>query len=301
VPRAVRSSVSRWPNLGFGAGLRAEHYGEILAAPSGLDWFEAITENYMDSGGRPLHVLEKVRSDHPVALHGVALSIGSTDPLDADYLDRLGALADRIDPALITDHLCWCGVDGQVLHDLLPLPYTEEALDHVVERVRRVQDRLRRRILLENPSTYAAFDHSTMAEWTFLSEVAERADCGILLDVNNVYVTSRNLGFDPRVYLDAVPADRVGQIHLAGFTDMGTYLFDTHSAPVHEDVWDLYRHASARFGPVSTMVEWDADIPTYDRLRGEVDRARRECAAAGAREVCDASTRAAISAASACR
>lgn len=298
MPHAARSSASQWLNLGFGAGLRAEHYGDILGAPSGLDWFEAITENYMDSGGRPLHVLEQVRRDHPVALHGVALSIGSTDPIDAAYLDRLGALAERIEPALITDHLCWCGVDGQVLHDLLPLPYTEEALDHVVDRVLRVQDRLRRRILLENPSTYVAFEHSTIAEWTFLSEVAERGDCGILFDVNNVYVSAHNLGFDPHTYLDAIPADRVGQIHLAGFTDMGTYLFDTHSAPVHEHVWDLYRRACNRFGPVSTLIEWDADIPIYDRLRDEVDRARRECAASGMGEVGDDSTIAAVAAAS---
>jgi uncharacterized protein len=264
-----------WPALGFGAGLRAEHYAEILSNPPRLDWFEAITENYFESGGRPLHVLERVRRDRPVALHGVALSIGSTDPLDEVYLDKVAALAERVDPALITDHLCWCGVDGAVLHDLLPLPYTEEALDHVAGRVRRVQDRLRRRILLENPSTYIAFTHSTIEEWTFLAELAERVDCGILLDVNNVYVSARNLGFDPRVYIDALPADRIGQIHLAGFTDMGSYLFDTHSAPVVDEVWDLYRRACERFGPIATLVEWDAEIPPLERLVAEVDRARQ--------------------------
>ncbi len=274
-----------WPRLGFGAGLRAEHYSDILATATGLDWFEAITENYMDSGGRPLHVLEQVRRDYPIALHGVALSIGSMDPIDRSYLDRLGALADRIEPALVTDHLCWCGIDGQVLHDLLPLPYTEEALAHVVERVQEVQDHLRRKILLENPSTYVAFNHSTIDEWTFLSEVAERSDCGILLDVNNIYVSARNLGFDGRVYIDSIPIDRVGQIHLAGFTDMGTYLFDTHSAPVHEEVWDLYRRACRRFGAVSTLVEWDAEIPALERLCEEVDRARREFAGCGGYEV----------------
>ena len=268
-----------WPQLGFGAGLRAEHYADVLTAPAELDWFEAITENYMDSGGRPLHVLERVRRDYPVALHGVALSIGSTDALDLSYLDRLAALAARIEPALITDHLCWCGVDGSVLHDLLPLPYTEEALAHVAERVCRVQDRLGRRILLENPSTYIAFAHSSIDEWVFLAELAERADCGILLDVNNIHVSARNLGFDPYVYIDAIPEHRVGQIHLAGFTDMGTYLFDTHSAPVHEDVWALYRHACARFCGVATLVEWDAEIPPLDRLVAEVDRARSESAA----------------------
>lgn len=277
--RDARSSTPAWPNLGFGAGLRAEHYGDILAAPVELDWFEAISENYTDSGGRPLHVLEQVRRDYPVALHGVALSIGSTDPLDLDYLDRLAALADRIEPALVTDHLCWCGVDGAVLHDLLPLPYTEEALSHVVERVGRVQDHLRQRILLENPSTYVAFAHSTIAESAFLAALAERADCGILLDVNNVYVSATNLGFDPYHYIDEIPPQRVGQIHLAGFTDMESYLFDTHSAPVHSDVWALYRHACARFGEVATLVEWDADIPPLSRLVAEVDRARVERAA----------------------
>lgn len=276
---AARMPASDWPSLGFGAGLRAEHYADVLSAPAQLDWFEAITENYMDSFGRPLHVLESVRRDYPVALHGVALSIGSTDELDRDYLDRLAALAERIQPALITDHLCWCGVDGAVLHDLLPLPYTEEALDHVSERVRIVQDRLKRRILLENPSTYIAFDHSTIDEWTFLSEVAERSDCGILLDVNNIYVSARNLAFDPYAYVDAIPRRRVGQIHLAGFTDMGSYLFDTHSAPVSDDVWDLFRYTSQKLGPVSTLIEWDADIPPFDRLVAEVDRARREAAA----------------------
>lgn len=269
-----------WPHLGFGAGLRAEHYGDVLAAPCGVDWFEAISENYIDSGGRPLHVLERVRRDYPIALHGVALSIGSTDPLDGDYLDRLAALAERIEPALITDHLCWCGVDGAVLHDLLPLPYTEEALAHVAERVRRVQDRLGRRILLENPSTYIAFAHSTIDEWTFLGELAERSDCGILLDVNNVYVSATNLGFDPYRYIDGIPPARVGQMHLAGFTDMGTYLFDTHSAAVHDDVWALYRYACRRFGAVNTLVEWDAEIPPLARLVAEVARCRREADAA---------------------
>ncbi len=272
----ARKSLSDWPTLGFGAGLRAEHYSEISSNPPRLDWFEAISENYMDSGGRPLNVLERVRRDYPVALHGVALSIGSTDALDLDYLKRLAALTERIEPSLITDHLCWCGVDGAHLHDLLPLPYTEEALDHVAGRVRQVQDRLRRRILLENPSTYIAFDHSTIDEWTFLAELAERSDCGILLDVNNVYVSAENLGFDPYVYLDAIPGRRVGQIHLAGFTDMGTYLFDTHSTPVSDEVWDLFRYATRKFGAVSTLVEWDADIPPLERLVAEVDRARLE-------------------------
>lgn len=269
-------SIPSWPNLGFGVGLRAEHYQTVLDAPGRVEWFEAITENYMDSGGRPLHVLESVRRDHPVALHGVGLSIGSTDPFDPRYLEGLRGLVDRIEPALVTDHLCWTGVGGRAIYDLLPLPYTEEALDHVVQRIAIVQDRLGRRILLENPSTYLAYRHSEMSEWEFLGAVAERADCGILLDVNNIYVSAENLGFDPVHYLEAVPVQRVGQFHLAGFTDMGTYLFDTHSAPVHEDVWQLYRLAVRRFGSVPTLVEWDADIPPFERLCAESERARRE-------------------------
>jgi uncharacterized protein (UPF0276 family) len=272
--------TSRWPQLGFGVGLRAEHYREVLgetpsAAPPRVDWFEAITENYLDSGGRPLHVLTRVRQDYPVALHGVALSIGSADPLNEAYLRALRVLVQRIEPALVTDHLCWTAVDGRGLYDLLPLPYTEETLAHVVGRVRQVQDRLGRRILLENPSTYVQFRHSTCTEWEFLAAVAEAADCGILLDVNNVYVSACNHGFEPRRYLDGLPPARVGQMHLAGFTDMGTYLFDTHSAPVSEPVWRLYGYAVERFGMTSTLVEWDADIPPFDRLCAEAAQARR--------------------------
>ncbi len=274
--RSASTPQPLWPQLGFGAGLRAEHYAEVLDQPTRLDWYEAITENYMATGGRPLSTLERVRRDHPVALHGVALSIGSTDPLEERYLDELDELVKRIEPALVTDHLCWCGVDGAKLHDLLPLPYTEESLHHVVTRVAQLQERLGRRILLENPSTYLAFKHSTIGEAEFIAALAEQADCGILLDVNNVYVSAKNLDLDPLAYLDAIPIDRVGQIHLAGFTDMGTYLFDTHSAPVHDDVWRLFHHACERFGTVSTLVEWDDEIPTFDRLCEEVERSRRE-------------------------
>jgi hypothetical protein len=274
-------STASWPRLGFGVGLRAEHYQRVLDTPGAVEWFEAITENYMDTGGRPLHILESVRRDHPIALHGVGLSIGSTDPFDPRYLKNLRALVDRIDPALVTDHLCWTGVGGRAIYDLLPLPYTEEALEHVVERIAIVQDLLGRRILLENPSTYLGYRHSEMSEWEFLAAVAERADCGILLDVNNIYVSANNLGFDPVRYLEAVPAQRVAQFHLAGFTDMGAYLFDTHSAPVHEDVWKLYRLAVRRFGSVPTLIEWDADIPTFERLCAELERARAETEQAG--------------------
>ncbi|HXV37677.1 MAG TPA: DUF692 domain-containing protein [Myxococcota bacterium] len=263
-----------WPTLGFGAGLRAEHYDDALAGARGVDWFEAITDNYLDTRGRPLAVLESVRRDYPIALHGVALSIGSADPLDRGYLATLRELADRIEPAIVSDHLCWSSVDGRALFDLLPLPFTEESLAHVSERVRRVQDALGRRILLENPSSYLAWHASEMGEAEFLSELAERADCGLLLDVNNVHVSAVNLDFDARRYLDALPAQRVGQIHLAGFSDMGTHLFDTHSRPVSGEVWDLYRYAVERLGSLATMVEWDDEIPPWPRLVEEVDRAR---------------------------
>jgi uncharacterized protein (UPF0276 family) len=264
-----------WPQLGFGIGLRREHYETILAGAGGADWFEAISENYMETGGRPLRVLEQVRGYGPVALHGVGLSIGGTDPLDRRYLRMLRRLIDHIEPALVTDHLCWTGVRGRSLFDLLPIPYTDESLAHVVARVGAVQHELGRRICLENPSTYLAYRHSTIHEWDFLAAVAETADCGILLDVNNVYVSSVNLGFDAIQYLDAMPAGRVAQIHLAGFTDCGSYLFDTHSAPVSDAVWALYAHALRRCGRVSTLVEWDADIPTFERVVAEATHARR--------------------------
>jgi uncharacterized protein (UPF0276 family) len=266
---------SSWPLLGFGVGLRAEHYPDVLDGRAHADWFEATTENYMDSGGRPLHVLETVRRDHPVALHGVALSIGSTDPLDERYLASLKTLADRIEPALVTDHLCWTGVGNRSLYDLLPVPYTEEALEHVSERVGRVQDLLGRRILLENASTYVEYRCSQMPEWEFLTALAERADCGILLDVNNVYVTCTNHGHDPAAYIDSIPRARVGQIHLAGFSDMHGWLFDTHSAPACDDVWRLYERAVERFGIVSTLFEWDESIPPFEDVLAETERARR--------------------------
>jgi uncharacterized protein (UPF0276 family) len=265
-----------WPRLGYGVGLRAAHYAHVLAERPAVDWFEALTENYLDTGGRPLHVLEQVRRDYPLALHGVALSIGGSDALDRAYLGRLRALIDRLQPAVVSDHLCWTGVDNRSLHDLLPLPYTEEALHHIADRLRQVQDALGRRIALENPSTYVGFRHSTMSEWEFLAALAAEADCGILLDVNNVHVSARNLGFDPRTYLDAIPAERVAYLHLAGFSDLGSFLFDTHDAPVHDDVWALYRHACARLGGRSTLVEWDANLPAFAVVQAEAERARRE-------------------------
>jgi uncharacterized protein (UPF0276 family) len=268
------SMPSPWPRLGCGMGLRREHYELVLGERPPVEWFEVVTENYLDTGGRPLAVLEAVRRDYPVGLHGVALSIGSVDPLNERYLERLAALVGRLEPALVTDHLCWAGVDGRSLYDLLPVPYTEEALAHVSERVARVQERLGRRILLENPSTYIEYRCSQMPEWEFLAALAERADCGLLLDVNNVHVTCTNHGHDPIRYLDAIPAARVGQFHLGGFTDLGTFLFDTHSTRVAPEVWRLYEHAVRRFGRTATLVEWDADVPAFATVQAEVARAR---------------------------
>jgi uncharacterized protein (UPF0276 family) len=261
------------PYLGHGIGLRPAHYPRVLEGAR-ADWFEVISENFMIRGGRPLAVLEQVRTHSPIVLHGVSLSIGSTDPLDETYLDRLHALATRFEPAWVSDHLCWGSVGGHYAHDLLPLPYTEEALAQVVRRVDRVQERLGRRILLENVSSYVGFAHSAMPEWEFLTAVAERADCGILLDVNNVYVSSVNHGFDAAAYLAGVPVGRVGQMHLAGHSDHGTHLLDTHDAPVCDAVWELYRAAVRRFGRVSTLVEWDGNLPSVDDVIAEAQRAR---------------------------
>ncbi len=260
--------------LGFGVGLRTSHYTAILNEWPRVDWFEAITENYLDSGGRPVHILEQVRQKYPIALHGVSLSIGSVDPLDQNYLKRLKILIHRINPAIVSDHLCWSDVQGEELHDLLPLPFTEEALKHIVRRIQQVQEFLSRKILLENVSSYVTYKHSAIPEWEFLTEIAKRSGCGILLDVNNVYVNAVNHRFDPRTYLRSVPREFVGQFHLAGHTDMGEYLFDTHSARVIDPVWKLYEEAVRLFGNVPTLIEWDEEIPEFPVLMDEVNRAR---------------------------
>jgi len=262
------------PELGFGLGLRTDHYEAILEESPRVDWFEALSENYMVGGGKPLRWLERIRERYPVVLHGVSLSIGSTAPLDRAHLIQLKALAERIQPAWISDHLCWTGIAGRNLHDLMPLPHTEEAVHHIAARVREVQDFLGRRILLENVSSYVDFAHSALPEWEFLKAVAEAADCLILLDVNNIYVNSQNHGFDPLTYLRAVPARRVQQIHLAGHSRSGELLIDTHDHPVPEPVWALYAEAVRRFGAVATMVERDDDIPPLAELVLELDRAR---------------------------
>lgn len=263
---------------GFGLGLRPVHYGTILKSRPRVDWFEALSENYMIPGGRPLDFLTRIRERYPVVLHGVSLSIGGTDPLDARYLRELKALAERIQPEWISDHLCWTGVAGTNLHDLMPLPYTEEALKHVARRVRHVQDVLGRRILLENVSSYVAYRSSAMSEWDFLAALAAEADCDILLDVNNIYVSAFNHGDDPLAFLDAMPAARVRQIHLAGHEHCGDLIIDTHDAPVIDPVWALYREAVQRFGAVPTMIERDDKIPPLGMLVRELDRARAVCA-----------------------
>jgi uncharacterized protein (UPF0276 family) len=262
------------PPLGFGLGLRVDHYETILKDLPAVDWFEALTENYLVPGGKPLHHLMRIREHYPMVMHGVSLSIGSAAPLDRVYLGELRALAQRVEPAWISDHLCWTGVGGKNLHDLMPLPYTDEALRHVVARVRAVQDILGRRILLENVSSYVSFRDSRMTEWDFLRTVAEEADCLILLDVNNIYVSSINHEFDPHDYLAAIPVERVQQMHLAGHENHGDYLIDTHDHPVSDPVWALYAAAVQRFGPVSTMIERDANIPPLGELQLELTAAR---------------------------
>lgn len=262
------------PYLGYGLGLRVEHYEALLADSGNVEWLEVVSENYMVHGGLPLVWLDRFRERFPLVMHGVSLSIGSTDPLDEDYLARLGALARRIEPAWVSDHLCWTGVQGVNLHDLMPLPYTEEALDHVVSRVKRVQDTLKRRILLENVSSYVSFADSQLSEWEFLAEVAERSDCLLLLDVNNVHVSAMNHGFSSMDYLRGIPVSRVQQFHLAGYEQGEQLIIDTHDAPVSNAVWDLYIEAVRRFGRVSTMIERDDNFPPLAELMAELEHAR---------------------------
>ncbi len=276
-PTSTRARPGDAPFLGVGVGLRPKHYPRILeseAGELGVDFFEAISENFLVPGGRPPRVLAEVRARFPLVLHGVSLNVGSDDPLDGLYLGDLAALAGRFEPAWLSDHLCWTGIAGRNLHDLVPLPYTEAALRHVAVRVREVQDRLGRRIALENVSSYFAYRADAMPEWEFLTRVAEAADCGILLDVNNVFVSAHNHGFDPLRYLGAIPGDRVFQIHLAGHRQEGPLLIDTHDHPVRDEVWSLYEATILRLGPVSTLIEWDDEIPELETLVAEAARAR---------------------------
>lgn len=264
----------RIPDLGVGVGFRIPHYARVLEERPAMDWFEIISENFIVEGGRPLENLDRLRAHYPVLPHGVSLAVGSVEPIDDAYLVELKRLLDRINPPWVSDHLCWGRAHGVHLHELLPLPHTREAIAHVVERVKRVQDFLERPLALENVSRYMTFRDDEMPEWEFVSEVAEKADCGLLLDCNNIYVSSRNHDFDPNAYVRAIPAERVVQMHLAGHTDKGKYVLDTHSDHVRDEVWALYRSALARTGPVSTLIEWDDDIPEWDVLAEEAVKAR---------------------------
>jgi hypothetical protein len=266
----------RKPFLGFGLGLRTEHYQDVLdRRPANVDWFEILSENYMVDGGKPLHFLDAIRRDYPMVMHGVSMSLGSTDELNYDYLKNLQALIERVEPEWISDHLCWTGVDHKNMHDLLPLPYTEESIRHIADRISRVQDFLGRQMLIENLSSYITYRDDAMPEWEFLSAIAERADCYLLLDVNNIYVSSYNHRFDPLDYLEGVPADRVWQHHLAGHSNDGNLIIDTHDQDVIDPVWALYEETARRFGPVSTMIERDGNIPPLDEVLAELDHARR--------------------------
>ena len=259
---------------GFGLGLRTEHYQDFLSAPQRVDWLEIISENYMVPGGKPLHFLDRIRQDYPMVMHGVSLSLGSSDPIDANYLRQLQTLAQRVQPAWISDHLCWTGTNALNLHDLLPMPYTRQALRRICEQIDHVQNALGRRLVVENPSSYVKFHQDEMSEWDFVREMVTRADCELLLDVNNVYVSSVNHGFDAHAYIDAMPVDRIRQIHLAGHEDHGNYIIDTHDHAVVEKVWELYSYTLGKTGFVPTMIERDDHIPPLPDLLQELDRAR---------------------------
>lgn len=258
------------PRLGCGTGLHREHFETVLGERPPIPWFELISENFMVDGGRPRLVLDRVRAEYPVALHGVSLSLGSDEPIDPGYLDRLAALVDYVDPLIVSDHLCWTRLGAHNSHDLLPLPFTEEAVDVAAAKIRRVQDRIGRRMLVENVSTYLRFQGSTLREWEFVGAVAEEADCGLLLDVNNIYVNGRNHGFDTEDYLAGLPAERVKQFHVSGHEDHGDHILDTHDRPVAGDVWDLFRAAVRRFGPCPTILERDEHIPPLAELQTEM-------------------------------
>ncbi len=267
------------PFLGFGLGLRTVHFQHVLDHLPKVDWFEVISENFMVAGGKPKHYLHAIREHYPIVMHGVSMSIGSTDPLDMDYLKKLKTLTAEVQPEWISDHICWTSIHGQNSHDLLPLPYTEETIVHVAERVKQVQDFLGRQMLLENVSSYLSYtDSGEMTEWEFFAEVCERADCLQLFDVNNVYVSSRNHNFDPLHYLQHMNPERVCQFHLAGHTDYGDYVIDTHDHDVPDPVWELYSEALKLFGPVSTMIERDDHIPEFDALLDELNIARQRYA-----------------------
>ena len=267
--------MSKYPNIGFGLGLRPQHYNDIVSHRPKVDWFEIVTENYLVPGGNPHYFLNQIREHYPVVMHGVSMSIGSCDALDKDYLKQVKALADRIQPKWISDHLCWTGVNGINLHDLLPLPYTEEAVDHVANRISEVQEYLGRRILIENVSSYITYEHSVMTEWDFLTAIVEKADALILLDINNIFVSAFNHHFNPMDYLNGIPVERVQQFHLAGHDHKGTHIIDTHDHEIVSEVWTLYEKAVERFGEVSTMIERDDHIPPLNDLLEELSKAKK--------------------------
>ncbi|MCX7393293.1 MAG: DUF692 domain-containing protein [Planctomycetales bacterium] len=262
-----------FPNLGLGVGLRTVHFDHILREWPAVDWFEIISENYMDSRGRPRYVLDRIAERYSVVMHGVSLSIGSTEPLNFEYLRKLKRLATDIRAVWVSDHVCWTGVAGINTHDLLPLPYNEPTLQHVINRVHIVQDFLERPLILENPSSYLTFADSTMAEWEFVSRLVDATECGLLLDVNNVYVSAFNHDYDPVTFLHELPHESVVQMHLAGHADCGTHRIDTHDGPVIDPVWNLYRIAHTLTGGVSTLLEWDANIPEFTIVHAEVKKA----------------------------
>lgn len=278
-------SSQKKPYLGFGLGLRTEHYETILNEKPSIDWLEIITENYLVPGGKPLHFLDKIREDYPMVMHGVSMSIGSCDPIDWDYLKQVKSLAQRIQPQWLSDHICWTGVHHKNLHDLLPLPYTEEVIEHVADRIRQVQDFLGRQILIENVSSYIAYQDSLMPEWEFVKEIIQRADCYMLLDVNNVYVSGINHEFNPIDYITALPSDRIYQIHLAGHSDMGDYVIDTHDNDIIDPVWNLYADTLRSHGAISTMIERDDNIPPLSELLNELNHAKKIAKTVGAANV----------------
>ncbi len=259
---------------GAGVGLRSSHYSYVIANHPPVPWFEILTDNYLIEGGSPLHNLMRIRQDYPMAMHSVGMSLGSTDPLNKDYLHKIKQLADLIQPSVISDHLCWTSIDNQCLHELLPLPYTEEAITHVVQRIKEVQDHLEQPILIENVSSYLTYKSSQINEWEFINTIAEQANCYILLDINNIFVSAQNHNFAPTDYLQGIAIDRVKQFHLAGYTDLQTHLLDTHSDKVHPPVWELYKTALKRFGPVPTLLEWDKEIPEFAALLQEMQSAQ---------------------------
>lgn len=267
-------SKHHFPNLGFGLGLRTDHYNDILESKPAIDWFEILSENYLVPGGKPLYYLDQIKEHYPIVMHGVSMSLGSTAPLDWDYLKQIKALAKRVDAKWISDHVCWTGVHQKNMHDLLPLPYTQECINHMVSRIKQVQDFLEQPMLIENASTYLTYAHSEMTEWDFLREVTEQADCYLLLDVNNIYVSSFNHQFDPMDYLNGIPLNRPKQIHLAGHSNNGDHIIDTHDSDVIDPVWKLYAKALDRFGFIPTMIERDDHIPPLSELMAELEQAK---------------------------